>query len=169
VRTINHWVKKMLNAKKIIINENLKHNASSNILFVCNADKLNFTRLIQSQSMRPLFFDKVEYDKFEITLQVICLHEGLIQNVNKDGSIIMHGDFFHKNDCSYTHLNFSTEINNLSWHRLKSDLLLLKTEILQFSVHDIIFNKVIKDDEDECIESSIEASFESYQIIKMLN
>ena len=32
-----------------------------------------------------------------------------------------------------------------------------------------IFDKIIKDDENECMESSIEASFESYKIIKNLN
>ena len=159
----------MLNVKKITINENLKHNASSNIKFVCNADKLNFSRLIQNQSMRPLFFDKVNFDKFEINLQVTCLNEGLIQSVDKDGSVLMSGEFFHKNDCSFTYLNLSTEINHSSWLKLKTDTLLLTTEQLQFSVFNIIFDKLIKDDENECIECNINASFESYKIIKTLN
>ncbi len=159
----------MPNVKKIIINENIKHNASSNIQFVCGADKLNFSRLIQTQSMRPLFFDKVNFENFEINLQIICLNEGLIQNVDKDGAVLMIGEFFHKNDSSYTYLNLSTAINHSSWFKLKSDLLLLKNEHLQFSVFNIKFDKIIKDDENECMESSIEASFESYKIIKNLN
>jgi hypothetical protein len=159
----------MPNVKNFIINENIKHNASSNIKFVCNTDKSNFTRLIKSQSMRPLFFDKVNFDTFKINLQVICLNEGLIQSVDKDGSVVMKGDFFHKNDCSYTYLNLSTEINHSNWLKLKSDLLLLKSENLEFSVFNIVFDEIIKDDENECMESKIEAVFESYKIIKTLN
>jgi|Laugresbdmm110dd_1035094.scaffolds.fasta_scaffold31249_2 hypothetical protein len=159
----------MLNVKKIIINENIKHNASSNIKFVCNTDKLNFPRLIKSQSMRPLFFDKVNFDTFEINLQVICLNEGLIQSVDKDGAVLMKGDFFHKNDCSYTYLNLSTEINNSNWLKLKSDVLFLKNENLQFSIFNIVFNEIINDDENDCMESNIEAAFESYKILKTLN
>jgi hypothetical protein len=97
------------------------------------------------------------------------LNEGLIQNVDKDGAVLMVGEFFHKNDSSYTYLNLSTAINHSSWIKLKSDLLLLKNEHLQFSVFNIKFDKIIKDDENECMESSIEASFESYKIIKNLN
>ena len=84
-------------------------------------------------------------------------------DIKKPSVFLLEGIVYFINDKNLS------EINNLNWNRLKSDLLLLKSEELQFSVHDIIFNKVIKDDEDECIESSIEASFESYQIIKMLN
>jgi hypothetical protein len=97
------------------------------------------------------------------------LNEGLIQSVDKDGAVLMKGDFFHKNDCSYTYLNLSTEINNSNWLKLKSDVLFLKNENLQFSIFNIVFNEIINDDENDCMESNIEAAFESYKILKTLN
>ncbi len=68
-----------------------------------------------------------------------------------------------------TYLNLSTEINHSNWLKLKSDLLLLQNENLQFSGFNIIFDEIINDAENECMESNIEASFESYKIIKTLN
>ena len=99
----------MLNVKKIIVNENIKHNASSDIQLICNSDKSNFSRLIQSQSIRPLFFDKVDFEKFEINLKFICLSEGLIQSVDKNGCVLMLGVFYHEIDCSQTYLNLEAE------------------------------------------------------------
>jgi hypothetical protein len=164
----SYWNNKMLNVKKIIINENIKHNASSDIQLICNSDKLNFSRLIHSQSVRPLFFDKVDFEKFEINLQFNCLSESLIQSVDKNGCILMLGVFYHLNDCSKTYLNLEAEINYLSWIKLKSDILFLKNENLQFSVFNIIFDEIFNDEHD-FMESNIEASFESYKIIKTLN
>ena len=159
----------MFEVKKFVINEKLKHNALSNITFFCKAEKVGFSSLILTHSMRALFFDKVDFDKFEINLKITCLNDGLVQSADKDGCALITGDFYHKNDLSYTSLNLATEINNLSWLKLKTDMIVLKNMNLQLSVFNIDFGKIIKDDENDCIESNIQAALESYQIIKILN
>jgi hypothetical protein len=158
----------MFNVKEIWIQENLVHNDSSKINFLCNASKLNFTRLIKSQSMRPLFFDGVDFEKFEIKLQLTCISEDISQKVSDVGYVLMNGNFFHQNDGSYTYLNLSTEVNQSNWLKLKSDLLFVENAYLQFLVSSLIFNEVIEDVENDYLTSDVEASFESYRIIKSI-
>ncbi len=155
----------MLNVNHILITENIKQNASSNIKIKCKANKTIFTRQIKSQSLQPMFIDKVDFDSFTIHLEFICLKEGLVQSVDEDGYAVMKGDFFHRNDGSLTYLNLSTEISHSNWIKLKSDLLLLKRETLSFYVLNIVINEIVKDDNFGWMESKkIEAVFESYAI-----
>jgi hypothetical protein len=159
----------MLIVKKFSIVENVGNNSKSKIYFECCAAKSDFSRLVRNQSIRPLFFDKVDFDKFEILLSVECLYEGLVQKVDEEGAVLMSGDFYHRDDFSHTQINLSSEINNVSWLKLKADLALLKDEAIQLNVFSFNFAKLIKDDENACITAAVQASFANYKIIKILN
>lgn len=159
----------MLIVKKISIAESIGNNSKSKIYLECCADKSNFTRFVLTHSIRPLFMDKVDFAKFEILVSVECLYEGLVQKVDEEGGVLMSGEFYHSNDFSYTQINLASEINNASWLRLKSDLLLVKDEVVRLDVYNIILGNLIKDDENACVTAAAKASFSNYKIIKMLN
>jgi hypothetical protein len=139
------------------------------INFDCYADKTGFTRFLQNQSVRPLFFDKVDFNIFEIFLKIECLHDGLVQEVDSFGCVQMKGEFSHNEDCSFTHMYLSSKINNKNWIRLKSDLLLSRGSEINLEIFNINFINLHKDDESKGLSSNLEASFQSYSINKILN
>ena len=159
----------MLIVKKFSIVENIGHNSKSKIYFDCSVNKSGFTGLVQNKSIRPLFMDKVDFDNFEILLSVECLYEGLVQKVDAEGGVLMSGEFYHGDDCSHTQINLACEINKSSWLKLKSDLLLIKDELVQLDVYNINFGNLIKDDENACITAAAQASLSNYKIIRILN
>ena len=72
----------------------------------------------------------------------------------------------HENKVIY--LNLSTEVNQLNWLKLKSDLLFIENAYLQFLISSLIFNEAIEDVENDYLTSNVEASFDSYRIIKSI-
>ena len=63
----------MIYVKKIVLNENMSSTRSSIVGFYCGADKFMFDTLIGTESLLP-FFDKLNFEEFEINLQFILTY-----------------------------------------------------------------------------------------------
>lgn len=158
----------MIYVKKIVLNENMSSTRSSIVGFYCGADKFMFDTLIGTESLLP-FFDKLNFEEFEINLQFICMNDEFKQKVDDDGFLLLSGTFLHTDfkALKYTSLSLRAKINCPNWLKLKNDFLLLNDEQMYFNFEKINFTST-RGNNRVGMEYNVEALIDGYQIIKLL-
>ena len=158
----------MIYVKKIVLNENMSSTRSSIVGFYCGADKFMFDTLIGTESLLP-FFDKLNFEEFEINLQFICMNDEFKQKVDDDGFLLLSGTFLHTDfkALKCTSLSLRAKINCPNWLKLKNDFLLLNDEQMYFNFEKINFTST-RGNNRVGMEYNVEALIDGYQIIKLL-
>jgi hypothetical protein len=128
-----------LHLQKVTIEENLLNNSRSFIYLSCVTDT-RFSSLTQNIAARNLLNEKVNYEKLEIYIELVCLGKDLVQSQDEEYMIPMFGKLGISKDENESLINeresfisLYAEINNHNWMKLKSDLLLVETKRFSFT------------------------------------
>jgi hypothetical protein len=152
-----------LGVKKAFIDENLIHNSRSNMIFICQTHK-GFASLTSNISDRNFLKGKIDYENLEISLDIFCLNEGVVQPQNEEGMIPLIGGLWIAKDGSASEINLTAEINRINWVKLKSDVLTVSPQNLSFKVSNLNFEKIAEDE--DCFVSEVKLSLIKYSIEK---
>jgi len=152
-----------LKIKNTAIRENLLNNSHSKMSFTCFTSK-GFASLTKNIPARNLLNGKVNYDNLEIRIDLSCLGHGVIQEQDNEGMIPLRGNMSIAKDGSNSFINLSAEINQNSWMKLKSDVLLVSSQALSFDIGKLNLEQI--DEDEDCFEAEVALSLHMYIIKK---